>query len=751
MSVDPARTALHAELGGHTHYFCSAGCRTKFLADPARFLTPSPPPPGAPDAVHTCPMHPEIKQLGPGACPICGMALEPVAASLDQPPNPELADMTRRFWIGLALAAPVFLLEMGGHLVGGPMLLGARPTQLIQLVLASPVVLWAGWPLLQRGWASLRTGRLNMFSLIALGVGAAYGESLAAVAAPGLFPPAFRTADGVAPVYFEAAAVITVLVLLGQVLELRARERTGSALRALLTLAPKTARRLRDDGTDEDAPLDAIKVGDRLRVRPGEKAPVDGEVLDGRATVDESLLTGEPMPVTKQAGDHLIGGSVNISGALLMRADKVGADTLLARIVQSVAAAQRSRAPIQRVADQVAGWFVPVVIAAAAIAALAWMAVGPAPRLAFALTAAVSVLIIACPCALGLATPMSIMVGVGRGASAGVLFRDAEALERLQAVDTIVFDKTGTLTEGRPALAKVLAAPGVDEAELLRLAASLERGSEHPIGAALVKAAEARGAALGEPTDFASRIGQGVLGRVDGQAVALGGAALLAEQGVEVAPLEASAAAARADGATVIYAAVGGRLAGLFVIADPVKPAAAEAVRELKAQGLRLVMATGDDPVTARAVASQLGVDEVEAGVSPDGKADLVRRLRDEGRVTAMAGDGVNDAPALAAADVGLAMGLGADVAIETAGVTLLGGDLTALLRARRLSQAVMRNIRQNLAFAFVYNAAGVPLAAGALYPAFHRLLTPEFAAAAMSLSSVSVIANALRLRAVRV
>jgi Cu+-exporting ATPase len=752
MSVDPAKSPHHAEAAGRTFHFCSAACRTKFVADPQRYLGGEPAPAAKEDeaAVHTCPMHPEVRQIGPGACPLCGMALEPAAPLLREAPNPELADMTLRFWVGLVLAAPVFLLEMGGHLAGGPMLIGERASQLVQLALASPVVLWAGWPFLQRGWTSLRTRRLNMFSLIALGVGAAYAESLVAVAAPGLFPAAFRTARGMVPVYFEAAAVITVLVLLGQVLELRARERTGSALRALLALSPTTARRIRDDGTDEDAPLEAVRVGDRLRVRPGEKIPVDGEVLEGRAAVDESLITGEPMPVTKAPGDRLIGGALNTTGALVMRADKVGADTLLARIAESVAAAQRSRAPIQRIADQVSAWFVPAVVAAAALAALAWMAFGPEPRLAFALTAAVSVLIIACPCALGLATPMSIMVGVGRGAAAGVLFRDAEALERLQAVDTIVLDKTGTLTEGRPAVTEVRLAPGVDETLLLRLAATLERSSEHPIATALVQAAEARGVALGEAADFVSVIGEGVLGRVEGRAVALGGARLLSDQGVDAAPLEGAAQAARDDGASVVYAAVDGRLAGFFVIADPIKADAADVVRQLKAEGVRPVLVTGDHRATALAVARRLGLDEVEAEVSPEGKAAVVRRLRGEGRAVAMAGDGVNDAPALAAADVGLAMGPGADVAIETAGVTLLGGDLGALLRARRLSKAVIGNIRQNLAFAFVYNAAGVPLAAGALYPAFHALLTPEVAAAAMSLSSVSVIANALRLRAVR-
>jgi Cu+-exporting ATPase len=630
------------------------------------------------------------------------------------------------------------------------MMLMGRMSSWIQLVLSTPVVIWAGWPFFQRGWTSLVTRQLNMFTLIAMGVGVAWAYSLAAVLAPGAFPPAFRDASGTVPVYFEAAAVITVLVLLGQVLELGARERTGGAIKALLNLAPKSARRVRDDGTDEEVTLDLIRVGDRLRVRPGEKVPVDGELIEGRVSIDESLVTGESMPVTKAPGAKVIAGSLNTTGSFVLRAEKVGADTLLARIVQMVAEAQRSRAPIQRMADQVAGWFVPSVIAAAALAFAGWAAVGPEPRFAYALVAAVSVLIIACPCALGLATPMSIMVGVGRGAQAGVLIKNAEALERFEKIDTLVIDKTGTLTEGRPAVTAIRAAPGFDEAELLRLAASLERGSEHPLADAILRAAAERGLALSEASDFDSPVGKGVTGTVDGQRIVLGGARLMAEQGTDVAPLAAEAEALRRNGATAIFATVGGQLAGLLGIADPIKASSPDAVRALQAQGVRLVMMTGDNRTTALAVAKQLGIDDVEAEVLPQDKAAVVQKLRAAGRVVAMAGDGVNDAPALAAAEVGIAMGAGSDVAIESAGVTLLRGDLQGLVRARRLSQATMRNIRQNLVFAFVYNAAGVPIAAGVLYPAFGWLLSPQIAAAAMALSSVSVIGNALRLRAVR-
>jgi Cu+-exporting ATPase len=752
MRVDPKATAHHAELDGRPFFFCSAGCRTRFTADPARYLTPkaSPPPPAAAGVVHTCPMHPEVRQLGPGFCPICGMALEPETVTADQGPNPELADMTRRFWIGLALTAPVFALEMGGHLTGMVMPIGRQASNFVQMALATPVVLWAGGPFFVRGWASLKARSLNMFTLVAMGVGVAFLYSLAAALAPGLFPPAFRGPDGAAPVYFEAAAVITVLVLLGQVLELRARERTSGAIRALLDLAPRTARRVSCDGSDEEVTLDLIQVGDRLRVRPGEKVPVDGEVLEGRVSIDESLVTGESMPVTKAPGAKVVAGAMNRTGSFVMRAEKVGADTLLARIVQMVAEAQRSRAPIQRTADRVSAWFVPAVITVAALAFAGWALAGPEPRLAYALVAAVSVLIIACPCALGLATPMSIMVGVGRGAHAGVLIRNAEALERFEAIDTLVIDKTGTLTEGRPAVVAIRPVAGVEEAWLLRLAASLERGSEHPLAEAILRAAAERELALVEAQDFDSPVGKGVLGTVEGRRVALGGARIMAEQGVDLAPLAAEADALGREGATAVFAAVDGALAGVLGVADPIKASTLEAVRALKAEGVRLVMMTGDNRATALAVAGRLGIEEIEAEVLPEDKAKVVRKLRAEGRAVAMAGDGVNDAPALAAAEVGIAMGAGADVAIESAGVTLLKGDLQGLVRARRLSRAVMRNIRQNLVFAFVYNAAGVPIAAGLLYPALGLMLSPQIAAAAMALSSVSVIGNALRLRAAR-
>jgi len=749
MTVDPATARHSLEHGGRRFFFCSAGCKSKFAAEPHRYLTPkaAAPEPSA-GTIYTCPMHPQIRQVGPGACPICGMALEPVATSADDAPNAELADMTRRFWIGLALTVPVFALEMGGHLLG--IMLDSKVSGAIQLVLATPVALWAGWPFFVRGWASIVNRRLNMFTLIAMGVGVAWAYSVAAVLAPGAFPPAFRDEAGAVPVYFEAAAVITVLVLLGQVLELRARERTGGAIKALLNLAPKTARRLRADGADEEVALDQVQVGDRLRVRPGEKVPVDGELLEGRVAVDESLVTGESMPVTKEAGAKLVGGSLNKTGSFVMRAERVGADTLLARIVQMVAEAQRSRAPIQRMADQVSAWFVPAVLAAAATAFAVWAALGPEPRFAHALVAAVSVLIIACPCALGLATPMSIMVGVGRGAQAGVLIKNAEALERFETIDTLVVDKTGTLTEGRPALVAIRPAPGFDEAELLRLAASLERGSEHPLADAILRAATDRNLTLSEASDFDSPVGVGVRGTVDGRRIVLGGARMMAQEGADLAPLAAQAEEIQRDGATAVFAAVDGRLAGVLGVADPIKATTADAVRALRAGGVRLVMMTGDNRVTALAVARRLGIDDVEAEVLPEDKARVVARLRGEGRVVAMAGDGVNDAPALAAADVGVAMGAGADVAIESAGVTLLRGDLMGLARARRLSRAVMRNIRQNLVFAFVYNVAGVPIAAGVLYPAFGLLLSPQIAAAAMALSSVSVIANALRLRGVK-
>jgi Cu+-exporting ATPase len=753
MTVDPATTAHHAEHGGEAFHFCSAGCRTKFVADPASYLDKAakPAPPSAPaGTIYTCPMHPQVRQVGPGVCPICGMALEPETVTADSGPNPELADMTRRFWAAVALSAPVVVLEMGGHFFNLHHYLGGQLSNWLQLVLATPVVLWAGWPFFERGWASLKTRNLNMFTLIAMGVGVSWVYSVAAVLAPGAFPDAFRNADGSVPVYFEAAAVITALVLLGQVLELGARERTSGALKALLDLAPKTARRLKDDGTDEEVTLDLILVGDRLRVRPGEKVPVDGEIIEGRAALDESMVTGESMPVTKTVGDPVIGGAINKTGSFLMRADKVGADTLLSQIVQMVAQAQRSRAPIQRLADMVSGWFVPAVIAIAVIAFATWALVGPDPRLSYALVAAVSVLIIACPCALGLATPISIMVGVGRGAQAGVLIKNAEALERFEKLDTLVVDKTGTLTEGRPAVTAIHPVAGQDETELLRLAASLERGSEHPLGEAVLRAAADRNITLSEASEFDSPVGRGVLGRVDNRRIAIGSRSFISEQGADTAPLDDQAEALRREGVTVVYVALDGRLAGLLGIADPIKSNARSAIDALKAVGLRIVMMTGDNQTTAQAVADKLGIVEVSAEVLPQDKAAVVERLRGEGRVVGMAGDGVNDAPALAAADVGIAMGAGSDVAIESAGVTLLKGDLEGIVRARLLSRAVMRNIRQNLFFAFIYNAAGVPIAAGVLYPVFGLLLSPALAAAAMALSSVSVIGNALRLRTVR-
>ena len=706
--------------------------------------------PAVPGAIYTCPMHPEIRQEGRGSCPICGMALEPETVTAEAPPNHELIDFTRRFWVGLVLTLPVFALEMGGHLANLHMFIPGQMSNWIQFALATPVVLWCGWPFFERGWTSLRTRRLNMFTLIAMGVGVAWLYSVVAVVAPTLFPPAFLKADGSAPVYFEAAAVITVLVLVGQILELRAREQTSGAIRALLDLTPKTARRIRADGVDEDVSLDQIAVGDRLRVRPGEKIPVDGELLEGRVAVDESMVTGESMPVTKDVGDRVVAGALNKTGSFIMRADKVGADTLLSQIVQMVAQAQRSRAPIQRLADTVSGWFVPTVIAIALLAAVVWGLVGPEPRLSYALVAAVSVLIIACPCALGLATPISIMVGVGRGAHAGVLIKNAEALERFEKVDTLVLDKTGTLTEGRPSVTAILPALGFVEADILRLSASLERGSEHPLADAIVRAAKDRDIPLTEAVDFDSPVGRGVRGTIEGRQVALGNTRFLGELSIDVSALEPKAEALRHDGATAIFVAIDGKAAGVIGIADPIKATTPAAILALKAAGLRLVMMTGDNRTTAEAVARRLGIDEVQAEVLPQDKASVVQQLRSQGRIVAMAGDGVNDAPALAAADVGVAMGAGSDVAIESAGVTLLGGDLQGIVRARHLSRAVMGNIRQNLVFAFGYNALGIPVAAGLLYPVFGWLLSPALAALAMALSSVSVIGNALRLRAVR-
>ncbi|MDP1616603.1 heavy metal translocating P-type ATPase [Phenylobacterium sp.] len=752
MDVDPAKTPHKALYEGHEYFFCSAGCQAKFQKEPSRYTPSAPRPmPAAPvGTIYTCPMHPQVRQVGPGSCPICGMALEPEVMTSETGPSPELKDMTRRFWIGLVLALPVFALEMGGHLTGMMMRLEGQTSAWIQLALATPVVLWSGWPFFERGARSLATRSLNMFTLIAMGVGVAWLYSVVATLAPHIFPPAFRREDGSVPIYFEAAAVITVLVLLGQVLELRARERTSGAIKALLDLAPKTARRLRDDGSDEEVTLDLIAVGDRLRVRPGEKVPVDGEILEGRVSIDESMVTGESMPVTKEPGAKVVGGAINKTGSFVMRADKIGADTLLSQIVQMVAQAQRSRAPIQRMADQVSSWFVPSVIAVALVAFVVWALVGPDPRVAFALVAAVSVLIIACPCALGLATPISIMVGVGRGAQAGVLIKNAEALERLEKIDTLVIDKTGTLTEGRPAVTAIRPAPGQDEAEVLRLAASLERASEHPLADAIVRAATERELSLSQPAEFDSPVGKGVLGVVDGRRLVIGSGKFLKEQGVDTGGLEAAADALRTDGATAIFMALDGQAAATFAIADPIKSTSFAAVQGLKAEGVRLVMMTGDNRTTAQAVARKLGIDEVEAEVLPQDKAAVVEKFMREGRKVAMAGDGVNDAPALAAAEVGIAMGAGADVAIESAGVTLLKGDLDGIVKARRLSRAVMRNIRQNLFFAFAYNVAGIPVAAGILYPFTGWLLSPAIAAAAMALSSVSVITNALRLRAVR-
>jgi Cu+-exporting ATPase len=751
MTVDPHKTPHRHTHHGHPYYFCSAGCRTKFAADPAKYLSgkekaPEPAPEGT---IYTCPMHPEVRQVGPGACPICGMALEPEIATTDTGPNPELVDMTRRFWIGLALTVPVFVLEMGAHLFGAHAWIDQTLSNWLQFAFATPVVLWAGWPFFERGWQSLVTRNLNMFTLIALGTGVAYAYSVIATFAPGLFPAAFRGHGGAAAVYFEAAAVITVLVLLGQVLELRAREATSGAIRALLDLQPKTARRIESDGGEVEVALDEVAVGERLRVRPGERIPVDGEVIEGRSSVDESMVTGESMPVTKEPGARVIAGAINKSGSFVMTAAKVGRDTLLSQIVQMVATAQRSRAPIQRLADQVSGWFVPAVIVVALLAFIVWTTFGPEPRFTYGLVAAVSVLIIACPCALGLATPMSIMVGVGRGAQAGVLIKNAEALERMERIDTVVIDKTGTLTEGKPKVVAIVTASGFVENEVLRFAASVERASEHPLAAAIVAAAIERNIELARVMGFDSPAGKGAVGMVDRRRVVLGNASFLSELGLATAALDAEAERLRRDGATAIYVALDGKLAGVIAIADPVKETTPAALAALRRDGLRVVMLTGDNHTTAQAVARYLGIDEVEAEVLPDHKAAVVERLRAEGRIVGMAGDGVNDAPALAAADVGIAMGTGTDVAMESAHITLLKGDLVGIERARSLSAATMRNIRQNLFFAFIYNAAGVPIAAGLLYPFFGVLLSPAIAAAAMALSSVSVVANALRLRKV--
>jgi Cu+-exporting ATPase len=748
MSVDPHTTRHHAEHLRRPYHFCSAGCRTKFVADPGSYLlgagSVEPVPEGA---IYTCPMHPEIRRSGPGSCPICGMALEPEMPGAADGPNPELVDFTRRFRIGLALTIPVLVLEMGGHLLGLHRWIAPQASNWLQLLFATPVVLWAGWPFLERGWASVRTRNLNMFTLIALGTGAALVYSLVGTIAPQLFPPAMRNMDGSVPVYFEPAAVIVVLVLLGQMLELRAREATGGAIRALLDLAPKTARRVAADGSDREVPLDEVMTGDVLRVRPGEAVPVDGRLSAGHSTLDESMVTGESLPVSKQAGDRLIAGTLNQTGAFTMVAEKVGRDTMLSQIVAMVALAQRSRAPIQKLADRVSGWFVPAVILVAVVAFAAWALIGPEPRLSYAFVVAVSVLIIACPCALGLATPMSIMVGVGRGAQAGVLIKNAEALERLEKVDTLLVDKTGTLTEGKPRVAAVTPAPGFDEKGLLALAASLERPSQHPLAAAIVAEAAARNLLVEEVTEFDAPSGKGVTGRVGGRQVMIGKAVWLAEHGVDTGALTEAADKARREGATAVLVAVNGKPAGSIAIADQVKASTATALAALRGQGLDVIMLTGDNKVTAEAIAGRLGIAHFEADVLPADKQAVVERLKREGKVVAMAGDGVNDAPALAAADVGIAMGGGTDVAIESAGVTLLGGDLTGIVKARALSHATMRNIRQNLFFAFIYNAAGVPIAAGILYPTLGLLLSPVIAAAAMALSSVTVVANALRLR----
>ncbi len=750
MDVNPATAKHMREHEGETYYFCNPRCAEKFEADPERYLNPSDEPEEVPaGTLWTCPMDPEIVREEPGACPICGMALEPMEPSLDEGPNPELIDMTRRFWISAAFSLPVFALAMGGDFLGWQPL-PINVAVWVQLALASVVVLWGAAPFFARGWASLKTRHFNMFTLIAIGVGAAYGFSVAALLLPGLFPPAARTMDGMVPVYFEAAAVITTLVLLGQVLELRARSATGRAIRALLGLAPKTARRVGADGAEEDVPLEHIAVGDVLRVRPGEKVPVDGVVTEGRSSVDESMISGEPVPVEKTVGDKVTGATVNGTGSLLMRAERVGRDTMLSQIVNMVAQAQRSRAPIQAVADKVSGWFVPAVLIVAVLTFAAWMALGPDPRLSHALVAAVSVLIIACPCALGLATPMSIMVGTGRGAGAGVLVKNAEALEVTEKIDTLVVDKTGTLTLGRPKLIQVLAAEGFAKDDVLRLAASLERGSEHPLAEAIVSGAEGWGITIPPSADFASHTGRGVTGTVEGRSVALGNAALMEQVGVDPQLLVSAADERRSDGQGVMFAAVDGALAGLLVVADPIKDSAVDAIAALRRGGVHVVMLTGDNHRTAEAVAREVGIDEVMADVLPEQKQAVVERLKHEGRRVAMAGDGINDAPALAAADVGIAMGTGTDVAMESAGVTLVKGDLSGIVRARRLSKATMRNIRQNLFFSFVFNGAGIPIAAGVLYPSFGLLLSPMIAGAAMALSSVAVITNSLRLRAMK-
>jgi Cu+-exporting ATPase len=750
MSVDPQAGKPSHEHHGKTYHFCAARCRDKFAAEPDKYLGDRPAPEPMPaGTIYTCPMHPEIEQVGPGECPICGMALEPMGVpGADDGPNPELVDFRRRFVVGAVLTVPLVILTMG-PMLGLPVRdwFGEGAAQWIELLLATPVILWSGWPFLVRGARSFRSMHLNMFSLIGMGVSAAFAFSVLAVLAPGLFPAGFRDADGHVGLYFEAGAVIVVLVLLGQILELGAREKTGTAIRALLDLAAKTARVIRADGREEEVALADVQVGDRVRVRPGEKVPVDGEVVEGRSSVDESMISGESIPVEKVAGDVVTGATINGTGSLVIEAKRVGADTTLSQIVEMVANAQRSRAPIQKLADAVAGIFVPTVIAIAVMAFVAWSIWGPAPSYAYALVAAIAVLIIACPCALGLATPVSIMTATGRGAQAGVLIKNAEALERFARVDTLIVDKTGTLTVGKPELVAVLPEEGFDESEVLRLAASLERGSEHPLAESIVAGAAARGVALADATDFEAVTGKGVKGMVDGKRVALGNAHMMAELGLETERLGETANARRDEGETVMFVVIDARIAGLVSVADPVKETTPAALKALHALGFNIVMATGDNERTAKAVAARLGIDEIRADVLPEDKARIIKEMQAAGRKVAMAGDGVNDAPALAQADVGIAMGTGADVAIESAGFTLVKGDLNGIARARRLSLATMRNIRQNLFFAFVYNAAGVPVAAGILYPFFGILISPMFAAAAMSLSSVSVIGNALRLR----
>jgi len=759
MTIDPAKAKHRAQHAGHSYFFCSAKCREKFAAEPARYVSPARARAAgaaarttAGEVQWTCPMHPQIVREEPGNCPICGMTLEPMTPAAGEAANPELRDMRRRFWVGIALSVPLLAIAMAEHFDQAALDALVSPHLLVwaQLILGTPAVLWGGWPFFQRGWASLVIRRLNMFTLIALGTGVAYVYSLVAALAPGIFPASFRDSDGQVPLYFEAAAVIVTLVLLGQVLELRARSQTSSAIRALLDLAPKRARRLHEDGTDEDIPLEEVVPGDRLRVRPGEKVPVDGVVLEGHSAVDESMITGEPVPAEKNPGDKVTGATVNTTGSFVMRAERVGSDTMLAQIVVMVAEAQRSRAPIQRMVDTISAWFVPAVIIIAFATFVAWSILGPAPAMGFALVNAVAVLIIACPCALGLATPMSIMVGTGRGARAGVLVKNAEALELMEKIDTLVVDKTGTLTEGKPRLVGVTAIGTDDENELLRLVASLERGSEHPLAAAIVKGAEERGLKLGAAADFASQTGKGVVGSVDGERVAVGNQVLLTSLGIDPDGLPDRADELRKDGQGVMLIAVDGRAAGLVAVADPIKESAIGALQALRDERIRVVMLTGDSRTTAQAVGRKLGIDDIVAEVLPAQKASAVKKFQDEHRFVAMAGDGINDAPALAQAQVGIAMGTGADVAMESAAVTLIKGDLQGIVRARRLSRATMRNIRQNLFFAFVFNALAVPIAAGVLYPAIGLLLNPMIASAAMSMSSVLVVTNALRLRTVR-